>query len=370
MSETTHTRTVALLPWLVNGTLDPKERREVQEHLAYCAACHGVLAEIRGAFALYGTHLPATVLVQHAEAPDARLYGVGGLPVESRLVDLHLDHCDACRDELELTRQSFRSLRAKTAADDGETLATVTPFARPGIDDGVGEHTAKEAYISPRWLPMALAASLLLAVISAGGWGFTVQKADERNEAQRQEIAELEKRLLQAEEERRLTPEDGAALADLRRELERKLRNLEERYTLAEDRAETLDRQVAELSGGVSAAGVIYVPLEGGDVLRSTATPGSGEVPQIKLAGAGGILLQPTVRPDLLAAGDLAFRVLSTDGAVVAEGPLPVIDETAQGLGRYVSLYLPSARLPPGIATLELWAGGEEIGRYPFRVER
>jgi len=383
MEETTHARTVELLPWLINGTLDSGERRQVEEHLESCADCRGELAVTRGAFALYGAHLPATVLAQHAEIPEAHLYGAAGLPIERRLVEAHLDHCVACRDDVELTRESLRSLRDETAGDGG-TLATVTPFVRPGTDAGApasGDSEARGeaygAYAAPRWLPMALAASLLLAVISAGGWSFTAQRADARNEAQRQEIAKLEERLERLDKQQAAPDdvetaggEDGLASADLQREMDRKLRDLEERRAEAEGRADTLDRQVAELSNGVPAAGVVYVPLEGGDVLRSTASAATGAVPEIELAGAGGVLLQPAVPADLLAAGGLAYRVRGADAAVVAEGPLPVIDETAQGLGRYVSLYLPAAHLPSGSLSLEIRRDGEAVGEYAFRVQR
>lgn len=380
MEETTHARTVALLPWHLNGTLDSGERRQVEEHLESCADCRGELAETRGAFALYGAHLPATLLVQRAEAPAARLYGVGGLPVERRLVDAHLDHCGSCREELDLVRQSLQSFRHETG-DQDDALAPVTPFARPVKEVGTEDLSTTEDYGTSRWLPMALAASLLVAVISAGGWGFTAQQADARADDQRQEIAELQERLQDLERRQRTaqdvgeatnaeTGDDGAALADLRRQMDSELRDLEERNAQAEGRAEALDRQVAELRGGVPAAGVVYVPLEGGDVLRSTASAGDGSGPRIELDGAGGVLLQPAVRPDLLAAGGLAYRVSRADGVVVAEGPLPVVDESDQGLGRYVSVYLPASRMVSGSLVLELRSGGEEIGRYPFRVER
>ena len=131
-----------------------------------------------------------------------------------------------------------------------------------------------------------------------------------------------------------------------------------------------LDRQVAELRGGVPAGGVVYLPLEGGDVLRSTAPAGDVEVPEIALDGAGGVLLQPALPADLLAAGGLAFRVTGPAGVVVPQKPLPVIDETDRGLGRYLSLYLPRTALPSGSLTLEILAGGETVEAYPFRVRR
>lgn len=41
----THDEVVELLPWLVNGTLEPDEVRRVRDHLAQCASCRAARAE-------------------------------------------------------------------------------------------------------------------------------------------------------------------------------------------------------------------------------------------------------------------------------------------------------------------------------------
>lgn len=41
----THDEVVELLPWLVNGTLEPDEARRVRDHLARCASCRAARAE-------------------------------------------------------------------------------------------------------------------------------------------------------------------------------------------------------------------------------------------------------------------------------------------------------------------------------------
>ena len=54
------------LPWLLNGTLEPEEQRQVREHLAGCAACSAALAETRAAGRIFAQHLPTESLVAYA----------------------------------------------------------------------------------------------------------------------------------------------------------------------------------------------------------------------------------------------------------------------------------------------------------------
>lgn len=46
-AEARHRRVFELLPWFANGTLDPAERRGVEEHLAACRECTEELARCR-----------------------------------------------------------------------------------------------------------------------------------------------------------------------------------------------------------------------------------------------------------------------------------------------------------------------------------
>ncbi len=393
MEETTHARTVELLPWLINGTLDPGARRRVEEHLEDCLDCRSELSATRDAFAVYSAHLPAAAVVGYAEAPEAPAYAVDGGHaegghVERGVVEIHLAHCDRCLKDLSLTRESLERMEGTgTDGHDGAVttgIATVTPFARPGgattsvegARSTPGTTSTDAGYTTPRWVPMALAASLLLAMVGAGGWITTAQHAD----AQRQELALLESHLKAAEERARAAETATSAeaeerIADYRREMGSNLGELEARADQAEERASLADRRAEELSRGIPAGGVVFVPLGGGDVLRSGDTGDSADPaaasPRIELSRAGGVLLQPDVDPALLGEWETVdYRVTDAGGRLVHEGSMPVVDETDQGLGRYVTLFLPSGLLPPGTATLELRAGGGEIGRYPFRVER
>ena len=42
-----HVQTSELLPWFVNGTLDPEEHTRVERHLADCISCKQELARLR-----------------------------------------------------------------------------------------------------------------------------------------------------------------------------------------------------------------------------------------------------------------------------------------------------------------------------------
>ena len=46
-------RTTLALPWLLNGSLGPAERREVREHLIHCPACRTELARTRETLAVF-----------------------------------------------------------------------------------------------------------------------------------------------------------------------------------------------------------------------------------------------------------------------------------------------------------------------------
>lgn len=47
LADTPHRRSEALLPWFVNGTLDSREREEVDHHLASCERCRAEVRRLR-----------------------------------------------------------------------------------------------------------------------------------------------------------------------------------------------------------------------------------------------------------------------------------------------------------------------------------
>lgn len=65
--EEPHRRCGELLPWYLNGTLEPKERREVEAHLGECPSCRLELEELRG--------LREVAAASEAELPASTPYG-------------------------------------------------------------------------------------------------------------------------------------------------------------------------------------------------------------------------------------------------------------------------------------------------------
>ena len=90
-----------LLPWLHNGTLDPEERHEVRAHLETCEACRRELEDTRQAMEVFDQHLPTHDLVARAEGRETEL------PTEA--VEAHLESCPECVEELTLLRGSLQA---------------------------------------------------------------------------------------------------------------------------------------------------------------------------------------------------------------------------------------------------------------------
>lgn len=132
------TSVVELLPWLLNGTLEPEERSRVVGHLAGCEACRRELAETLVACRAFAQH-PTT-----GELVDL----VFDRPLADRaLVEQHLTACNGCAEQVALLRQ------ARVFEADG-----VVPLAPP-----------RAAATAGRWRALAIAASVV-AVVAAGGW--------------------------------------------------------------------------------------------------------------------------------------------------------------------------------------------------------
>lgn len=159
-------RTRELLPWWLNETLEPAERQAVATHLAACDACRGELEETRQTLAAASLHLPIEVLLARAGGEE--------LPagIDAEVVEVHLASCEPCTEELEMLRQSREALddEAKLEPEAESTVLpqpAVLPWraapARALASDGAAARAAS------RWRNLAAAAALvaLLAGLAA-----------------------------------------------------------------------------------------------------------------------------------------------------------------------------------------------------------
>jgi anti-sigma factor RsiW len=147
------------LPWLLNGTLEPAERGQVEAHLAGCPACRQALAETRLAWEVFDQHLPAEMLLalageDRAVAPSPLAgegRGEGASDSDRALAERHLAECPRCAAELEMVRAS------RALLENEEVAVLARPAAR------------QNAVPVRAWRSAALAAGLA-GVVAATGW--------------------------------------------------------------------------------------------------------------------------------------------------------------------------------------------------------
>jgi len=149
------------LPWWLNGSLEPAERREVKDHLASCASCREALAETRLAWEIYAQHIPTAALVAYAE--DERPDRTDQIDqIDPALLERHLADCPQCAAELEMVRAS------RLLVDHDEVLV---------LGDRLGGSQAAPAQRGRErgWRAAALAAGLT-GLVAIGSWVGTVQQ--------------------------------------------------------------------------------------------------------------------------------------------------------------------------------------------------
>jgi len=85
--------TIELLPWLLNGSLEPEEREAVRSHVSGCETCRAELAETAAVWEMFDAHIPAW---------DLAAYAAGLFSTEWSQEDIHrhLGVCSRCRSEL------------------------------------------------------------------------------------------------------------------------------------------------------------------------------------------------------------------------------------------------------------------------------
>jgi hypothetical protein len=338
-----------LLPWLLNGTLEPGERRELLAHVRTCEACRRALDETRFALAAADAHLPSEVLVAVAFGEPVPASGAAP-PLDPALIEEHLEACPLCAAELELARTS-RALADESVA----LLPRRVPAGGAGRERG--------------WRTAAVAAGLA-ALVSTGGW-LATWRALELGAARVATHEEPRPGAGQTPEDQRL-----AVLAEKNRLLRDAATALEARERAARLEAEALRQKIAQAgtapAGGAAAeAGPqvntviadLYPP--GQDVVRGG--PREGTVVKLP-AGAGGVTLILNSGSDKPSPyREHAVELRDASGRRVW---------SARGLVQQELTYtlnIPRAAAHPGAYTLELYglAGQrrEKLESYSFRIE-
>ncbi|HKV07639.1 MAG TPA: zf-HC2 domain-containing protein [Thermoanaerobaculia bacterium] len=313
---------IQLLPWLLNGTLEEGERREVRQHLETCEECRKALGETRAAWTIFGQHLLPEMLV-------ALAYGEVPSGIDPALAERHLASCPECAAELELARTSRR-----LEEDDKIALFPVRP-------------ARKDRGESRSWRTAALAASLA-GLVAASGWIHSSRELRSVSE----QVAEKPP-VSAVKPARPETPSAGDP------GLERKLAELTARFEALDSQAKEAQTTAEKLQAQIQESRKPRVNLyfENGAIERS----------------ADEILL-PADQDSILTldpSGPKTRRrivIRSSAGQVVyeASGLLPSNDD----YGQY-SIGFPSGFLKPGRYTIRLFADGKPTPTetYTLRVK-
>lgn len=364
---------VELLPWLLNGSLDEGEHREVLEHLKTCEDCSRELAETRDAGILHQAH---------PEADQLRAYLDGGeeLPTAEReTIRAHLLACPSCQEDLSLLRESWERL----GATDGATREHAAGDA--GATVLVGPWGARQ------WRRLALAASLVAALLAAAWISAALgarssehslqqarQALDSELDIQRGEIRELEQRL--AELSRRGASSGGPGVAQPGEEagsaIPRTTAEIEQirgELTAAQEKIRELE---ARAEGAALARVSVPLPLyaeQAEAVLRGAGGGAQGEesLPAVRRADRGAQTLQ-LLTTESLGTGRVIAELVDPKGEIHERVVVDLGPEGSAGGELILTLY--PAGMAPGtwrVRLLEPGSGGgrqRELALFGFRV--
>jgi anti-sigma factor RsiW len=330
------------LPWLLNGTLESKERDEVRRHLATCERCRAALAETREAWTTFDQHLPAEALV-------ALAYGETPSGIDAAVAERHLASCPQCAAELELARMSRR-----LEEDDKVAVFPAAPTARP-------RNEAAERAASRSWRAAALAAGFAAVVGGSLGFYEFQQAGDLAAQLSRKPAARESPPAAPAPSPAAGNPALAAQLA----ELERQTAAFKER-TEQQLRQDT--QRIAELSRRAQPSSEPQVNAWSGLVNPAYAERGAGAAPEEKVVPAGRLsVLSLGTESEGTAVREVEIR--DAGGTVVWTSPGLRSDAKSQQF----SFGLPAGFLKPGRYTIQLYetVNGQRVPResYTIRVE-
>lgn len=309
-------RAAELLPWLMNGTLQEDERRELEDHLKECPTCQAEAAETAFAGRVFRQHIPVEALVAYAS---------GGPPegLDRDLLEEHLAGCDDCAEELALVQESLG------LAEEGAAPVVPLPTRRRAV--------------SPFWQHAALAASLV-GLVALGGWLWSLQeqRALEATLAARQEAMERERREAEAALQDRL-----ARLEEEREGLAQQAEELASRLEETRQEIPRLQEEIAALATPRANPWITDLfPQE--MVLRGGREPAPQEVPSgVPLAV---LILHPEDPGDRTPYAAYELEVLDPEGRRLWR--TREIERQPQG---DFTVALPTTWLPQGRLSLRLY---------------
>jgi anti-sigma factor RsiW len=333
------------LPWLLNSTLEPEERRQVRAHVASCEACRQALDETRLAWQVFDEHLPAEVLTALAADEEPG--------IDRGLAERHLAECPRCAAELEM-------VRASRALLENEGVATLpVRRARPAGEGWRG------------WRSAALAAGLA-GLVAATGWYNSSR--DLRSMAERQQAPPAVSEPAQPAEPAEPAgptggvpagPDDSGRLATLEEENRRLSRANQEaaeriaRLEAAEAPAEPAPSTTA--ASRIAAVNTLVVDVYPETVVRGEESGGN--------------------RIELPASTDLYTLLLHPPGEAPARAEIAIVDARGREVWKSAGLVKSSADdytvtlgrglLPAGAYTIRLYAAGDRkapVATFPLTL--
>jgi hypothetical protein len=321
-----------MLPWLLNGTLDPEERQQVLAHLATCESCRKDLAETRLAAGIFDQHPPTEAILALAwdEPPSA---GIDLADLED-----HLASCTSCAAELELARMSRR-------LEEDERVVPLARRSTPAPATSTGWRG---------WKSAALAAGLAGLVASAG-W---IQTAGR--------VQTLEEKLA----ERTVAPAPVTPKPADPADYQQRIDQLTEELTQTRQQADTLSQQVKQIAQDAPgkpapqiSSRALSLTSGAGEVLRGNSPD---EVREIGARESAVLLLTATHKETHR---DHAVEIVNAAEKVVwkSTGFMPDVDFSTY------ALTLPPGALPPGSYTIRIYGltkgKPEPLETYTLRVK-
>lgn len=330
--------TTQLLPWLLNGTLEPQEREEVRQHLRTCEQCRQALSENQTAWRLFEEHLPTETLI-------ALAYGEAPVGLDPATVERHLASCSQCAAELELARMSRR-------LEDDDNVALFPVARSQGVRNGE----------SRKWRSAALAAGLA-GVVALSGWIHSARQLDlasdrlaEAGQAGGRPTAPATPPPVASASGDQALREQLAAAQDQMRQLEELQKKSTEAVTQAQEQLAQFQQERERLLRPQANTWV-------GDLGNPDVVRGNDSTRTIPADRFAQIILPPGKEEGLPA--ERSVEILDAAGKAIWQAPRLLLDANS-----YYNVTLPPGFLAPGRYTVQLYTqeSGKRVPRERWEI--